>query len=139
MLFAKNDILRTWLSKAKSNSLRFFGNKTNRTAVQIFDLNDTEQTPEIVCPYGTWHVDVRFRFNREQNPTAFITLFVNGQPIQLNFNVPTFEGTNSMDKVIHFPGSPYVERSDTFAVRNDTGEDKLQVYFIFHRIMLADT
>ena len=139
MLFAKNNILRKWLGKSKSDFQKFYGNKTNRTAVQIYNLNDTDETEEIVAPFGTWKIDIRIKYDREPVGNGSVTLKVNGQPILLNFNVQGFDILNSMDKVISFDGTPYVERSDIFQVKNESTTDKMQVYFLFHRIMLADT
>lgn len=126
-------MLTKLLLKANNTFLNFFGGRTNRTDVRLIELPANETTKEIICPYGTWSFDIRVTAD---GVGEFYKVIHQGGVEQF-FIANALVGGNPQELRPFFPGQPYIERQDSFQIKNDSN-GTLLVYLTFHRVTKND-
>lgn len=124
--------LSKWIKGAKSLTLNFWGDKTNRTyVVNLLVVADSKSQIQIV-PYGTWQFTIYAHAAADKKPYRILTKQGN-----IDLNAKKINGTEPIEKWF-FEGQPYVERSDEFFIDNISDED-IEVFIVYDRIMAENT
>jgi len=127
--------LLKWLGLAQSDTLNFWGDKTNRTVVLNLAIPATSDSAEIELPKGTWTFQIIGTGDTGAPAITLYTINMLGGRIQRAAQTGANFGQNMP---LIFQGEPYVEKSDDFTITNLSTET-LFIDIICQVIMEAES
>lgn len=120
------------LKKAQSKFLTFWGSKTNRTTILNVKVAAGEKSKSFRVPDGTFSFEI---YGVTTAPSSCEIVFPTGTVFAM---ANTVISEKPPLRKYFFPGVPYLERSDTFILKNTSA---LLITFVitYHKVIPVNT